>query len=259
MDSRVARGVWTPRVCSLAACPGGQDGPASLDDERASAAHRASGPNAGSPGVSKVGPVCGLYFRAGPSGVITMLLHIVVVAGIYVLMQTFGQLPGFLDVDYAVLRRHPALLEAPGPRTSRGFAKGMCDGLCRAALKTRTCAAGAVLLTLRILILRQCHVQQQMVRRHFAVPMWHQHGMTRRGLDAKSKLFDAGRLAITTRKRRDVFPRMCVPKCSRCLCIAHWPNPPVVPRAGAMRNTGGATQVPPGGRLGRSPREPYSL
>mmetsp|Transcript_17137 Transcript_17137/g.36775 ORF Transcript_17137/g.36775 Transcript_17137/m.36775 type:complete len:902 (+) Transcript_17137:99-2804(+) len=52
-----------------------------------------------------------LYLRSGLiSGLITMCIHIVGLAGIYMVLQVFHQLPAYLDVDYRILRAHPTLL-----------------------------------------------------------------------------------------------------------------------------------------------------
>lgn len=57
-------------------------------------------------------PFCSLYVRSGAiSGLVTMALHIVVLAGLYVVLQFSRQLPPYLDVDYPILRAHPLLLD----------------------------------------------------------------------------------------------------------------------------------------------------
>uniref|UniRef100_A0A7S1L134 Uncharacterized protein n=1 Tax=Alexandrium catenella TaxID=2925 RepID=A0A7S1L134_ALECA len=57
-------------------------------------------------------PIGGLYLRDSlVSGVLTLALHVVVLAGLYAVMQFLHQLPPYLDVDYPVLRAHPLLLD----------------------------------------------------------------------------------------------------------------------------------------------------
>lgn len=56
-------------------------------------------------------PLCSIYLRNGlVSGFFTMGLHVVVLAGIYVMLQLFHQLPPYLDVDYRVLKEHHVVL-----------------------------------------------------------------------------------------------------------------------------------------------------
>jgi len=59
-------------------------------------------------------PVLSLYLRNGAlvSGMMSMLLHGVGLAGIYAVLQFSNQLPAYFDVDYPVLRMHPMLLGA---------------------------------------------------------------------------------------------------------------------------------------------------
>eukprot|EP00928_Gymnodinium_smaydae_P021454 TRINITY_DN1836_c0_g3_i1.p1 TRINITY_DN1836_c0_g3~~TRINITY_DN1836_c0_g3_i1.p1 ORF type:complete len:1072 (-),score=261.34 TRINITY_DN1836_c0_g3_i1:101-3238(-) len=84
-------------------------------------------------------PVCSFYLRGGTiSGVFTMALHAVVVAGMYVLLQLTHQLPRYLDVNYPVLHHHPWLLgvvmRAPPLVPWGAFAWGFgLLGACRSA------------------------------------------------------------------------------------------------------------------------------
>lgn len=56
-------------------------------------------------------PVCSIYLRSGAlSGIFSLALHAVVLAGVYAVLQLFNQLPAYLDVDYPVLRTNPLLL-----------------------------------------------------------------------------------------------------------------------------------------------------
>eukprot|EP00930_Biecheleria_cincta_P100308 TRINITY_DN91944_c0_g1_i1.p1 TRINITY_DN91944_c0_g1~~TRINITY_DN91944_c0_g1_i1.p1 ORF type:complete len:874 (-),score=177.57 TRINITY_DN91944_c0_g1_i1:99-2720(-) len=55
-------------------------------------------------------PVLHFYLRNGITGLVTMALHGIMVAGIYAMLQFFKQLPPYLDVDYQVLRHHPGLV-----------------------------------------------------------------------------------------------------------------------------------------------------
>jgi len=56
-------------------------------------------------------PIGGFYLGKGAlSGLMTMGIHAVGLCGIYVLLQLFGRLPVYLDVDYPMLRKHPILL-----------------------------------------------------------------------------------------------------------------------------------------------------
>mmetsp|Transcript_138004 Transcript_138004/g.251133 ORF Transcript_138004/g.251133 Transcript_138004/m.251133 type:complete len:888 (-) Transcript_138004:95-2758(-) len=56
-------------------------------------------------------PVCSYYLRSGLlSGMMSMALHTVILVGVYVMMQFFNRLPGYLDVNYPVLRNHPLML-----------------------------------------------------------------------------------------------------------------------------------------------------
>jgi len=57
-------------------------------------------------------PVCSFYLRGGAiSGMLSLVLHMVALSGIYVMLQTFRQLPAYLDVDYPVLRHYPLRLD----------------------------------------------------------------------------------------------------------------------------------------------------
>lgn len=57
-------------------------------------------------------PVMALYIRQGAlSGILTMAVHGVVLAGIYSILQFMGRLPFYVDLDYQVLKHHPGLLE----------------------------------------------------------------------------------------------------------------------------------------------------
>ncbi|CAK9031067.1 Guanylate-binding protein 1 (GTP-binding protein 1) (GBP-1) (mGBP-1) (mGBP1) (Guanine nucleotide-binding protein 1) (Interferon-gamma-inducible protein MAG-1) (Interferon-induced guanylate-binding protein 1) [Durusdinium trenchii] len=57
-------------------------------------------------------PIMALYIRQGVlSGILTMGVHGVVLAGIYSILQFMGRLPFYVDLDYQVLRQHPGLLE----------------------------------------------------------------------------------------------------------------------------------------------------
>mmetsp|Transcript_49218 Transcript_49218/g.157412 ORF Transcript_49218/g.157412 Transcript_49218/m.157412 type:complete len:804 (-) Transcript_49218:122-2533(-) len=58
-----------------------------------------------------VWPVLHLYIRERLSGLITLLLHAIGMAGLYVCLQSFGHLPAYFDSDYPVLRSCPRLLE----------------------------------------------------------------------------------------------------------------------------------------------------
>jgi len=58
------------------------------------------------------GPITSAYLRAGiVSGIVQMVFHIVIFAGLYGVLQFLQQLPPYLDVTYPLLRKHPALLE----------------------------------------------------------------------------------------------------------------------------------------------------
>eukprot|EP00435_Cladocopium_sp_Y103_P067377 s508_g29.t4 len=57
-------------------------------------------------------PIMALYIRQGAlSGILTMAVHGVVLAGIYSILQFMGRLPFYVDLDYQVLKHHPGLLE----------------------------------------------------------------------------------------------------------------------------------------------------
>lgn len=57
-------------------------------------------------------PICKFYLRGGVlSGLVSMALHAVLIVGVYAVLQFLNQLPGYLDVDYPVLRKHPFLLD----------------------------------------------------------------------------------------------------------------------------------------------------
>ena len=57
-------------------------------------------------------PIMALYIRQGSlSGILTLAVHGVVLAGIYSIVQLFGRLPVYVDLDYQVLRENPKLLE----------------------------------------------------------------------------------------------------------------------------------------------------
>ena len=57
-------------------------------------------------------PIMALYLRQGPlTGLLTMAVHGVVLAGIYSILQFMGRLPFYVDLDYQVLRHHGQLLE----------------------------------------------------------------------------------------------------------------------------------------------------
>jgi len=57
-------------------------------------------------------PVCNVYLRSGSlvSGIMSIMLHGVVLAGIYTVLQFANQLPPYLNLDYPILRNHPMLL-----------------------------------------------------------------------------------------------------------------------------------------------------
>lgn len=58
------------------------------------------------------GPITSAYLRGGiVSGVVQMVFHVVIFAGLYGVLQFFQQLPPYLDVTYPLLRKQPALLE----------------------------------------------------------------------------------------------------------------------------------------------------
>ena len=55
-------------------------------------------------------PIMALYIRQGPlTGLLTMAVHGVVLAGIYSILQFMGRLPFYVDLDYQVLKQHPQL------------------------------------------------------------------------------------------------------------------------------------------------------
>jgi len=55
-------------------------------------------------------PVVSLYLRQGlVSGILAMILHGIVLAGIYTMLQFMNQLPPYLDLQYQVLKHHPGL------------------------------------------------------------------------------------------------------------------------------------------------------
>jgi len=57
-------------------------------------------------------PACSFYLRGGTiTGLLSLGLHAVALAGIYAVLQMFNQLPAYLDVEYPVLRGHPILLD----------------------------------------------------------------------------------------------------------------------------------------------------
>lgn len=55
-------------------------------------------------------PMLHFYLRNGISGLVSMTLHGIILAGIYATLQFFKQLPPYLDIDYEVLRHHPSLV-----------------------------------------------------------------------------------------------------------------------------------------------------
>ncbi|CAJ1436764.1 unnamed protein product [Effrenium voratum] len=57
-------------------------------------------------------PVINLYIRQGVlQAVLTMMLHGVVLAGVYSILQSLGRLPYYLDLEYPVLQHHSGLQE----------------------------------------------------------------------------------------------------------------------------------------------------
>lgn len=87
-------------------------------------------------------PLCSFYLQRGlVSGIMSMCIHLVALAGIYVILQFMGRLPAYLDVDYPLLRMHPMLLNlvmnAPPsvPWYSMARFLGLA-GACRSAFKT---------------------------------------------------------------------------------------------------------------------------
>ena len=55
-------------------------------------------------------PVVSIYLRQGlVSGILAMILHGIVLAGVYSMLQFMNQLPPYLDLHYQVLKYHPGL------------------------------------------------------------------------------------------------------------------------------------------------------
>jgi len=71
-------------------------------------------------------PVLACYVRNGyVSGLWQLLVHVILVSGIYVVVHAFGQLPAALDVEYPVLQTKPQLLDVvleAAPRVPWAFA-----------------------------------------------------------------------------------------------------------------------------------------